>query len=391
MEEFGRNMDFIPDLIQKLSTITGEQLHRSYYMYFDETNNIKSVKANKNPEQNRTLNIENIREHFVLGGIATKDIEEPISVDELKKLTHIMQGPNMKEIKSHNIYSGDFLHVICASKLTHILELIRDKHWFIHCCDVNLLYYSLVDIVDSLVFNSSYSQFIWNPYVFYGIKDTFYKIFINDLEDNLTTLMSFDYPNVKKDRLHEFREFLTDMVLRHYHKTGRMDNMLAFICKVIIDSDINHRNLVFIEDEMKGILINDFIQFYTTRLCALSHSTLVLDEEGDVVESLKKEPLMIDGKPLINYRFIDSKDNTFIQLSDIIVGILARLYEYIDSDWDVVKKGLETLSSEGKKNLRLLNDILFYSEQENSLFFNQIERVGVIKNFWHLVGEYKTE
>jgi hypothetical protein len=295
----------------------------------------------------------------------------------------------MQEIKSGNIYNGDFLRAISAPKLTPILELIRDKHWFIHCSDVNLLYYSLVDIVDSLVFNSGYSQFIWNPYIFFGIKDTFYKIFINDLEENLAILLSFDYPDVKKDRLHAFREFLTDMIIKYHMKTGKMDDILAFLCEVIIDSDVNQRDLVFIEDEKKGILIDDFIQFYTTRLCALSHSALILDEEGDIVEYLKKEPLVMSGKPLTNYQFMDSKDNTFIQLSDIIVGILARLYEFIDNDWDIVKGGIDALPPIGQRNLRLLNDILLYSVQENSLFFNQVERVGVIDNFWRVVREYK--
>ncbi len=76
-EEMKYDMSFVKDLVQKLGGITSEQLDRPYYMYFDETNNFKRVTANKNADIQRTFNINNIQEHFILGGIATKEKEDP--------------------------------------------------------------------------------------------------------------------------------------------------------------------------------------------------------------------------------------------------------------------------------------------------------------------------
>lgn len=383
------DMTFVTDILQKLGGISSTQLESKYYMYFDETNNVKKLNANKNPEQNRILNIDNVKEHFILGGIATKEQDAPISLEELKRITRIKQGPQMQEIKSHHIMEGDFLNAIKAPRLTPILELIKQNHWFIHFSDVNLLYYSLVDIIDSLVYNSSYSSMIWNPCIFFGIKDELYRIFNKHLDENLDILMSFDYPDVKKENLHAFRMFLANMTRKYHTEGGKINNLTELFIKVLIDSDVNNRDLVFVQDEDKGILIDSFKHFYSTRICEFTSSVLTLDNEGDIVASLQETPIIMNGQKLTNYTFVDSKSNTFIQISDIVISIIAKYLEFVDDEWENVKKKLDKLSEVGRKNLSILNEILLYSDSENRLFFEQVERVGVISNFWNAVRAYQ--
>lgn len=388
-EEMKHDMSFVKDLVQKLGGITSGQLATPYYMYFDETNNVKSVTANKNADIQRTLNIDNIQEHFILGGIATKEKEEPLTFDELRKVAGISAKSPQQEIKSSSIYHGDFLCVLRSYKLTPILEFIRNKHWFIHYSDVNILYYCLVDIIDSLLYNSNYQNLWWNPDVFYWLKDEFYRIFVSDLEKNLQKLMQFDYPDVKKSDLHAFREFIAEIIIKYHVNGGKFNQHTALLVNILNDSETHQRDLVFVQDEEKGILIDDFVHFYTTRLSVLSSSDLTLDNEGDIIESLKNTPLFMDGEKLKNYQFIDSKSNTFIQLSDVIVGLLSRYFLFVDKKWDDIKQDLDQLTDTALQNLHLLNEILIYSEQENRLFCDQVERIGVIKNFWQTVNTYK--
>ena len=96
----------------------------------------------------------------------------------------------------------------------------------------------------------------------------------------------------------------------------------------------------------------------------------------------------MDQKQLLNYQFVDSQSNTFIQLSDILVGIISRYLIFADAELTEVYNKLESLNEYSLENLYLLNDILLYSEAENKLFFNQIERVEVIHNFWNIVNKY---
>ncbi len=388
-EEIKHDMSFVKELVQKLGGITLGQLASPYYMYFDETNNVKSVTANKNADIQRTLNIDNIQEHFILGGIATKEKEEPLTFDELRKVAGISANSPQQEIKSSSIYHGDFLCVLRSYKLTPILELIRNKHWFIHYSDVNILYYCLVDIIDSLLYNSNYQNLWRDPEIFYWLKDEFYRIFVCDLKKNLQTLMQFDYPDVKKSDLHAFREFIAEIIIKYHVNGGKFNQYTALLVDVLNDSETHQRDLVFVQDEKKGILIDDFVHFYTTRLSVLSSSNLILDNEGDIIESLKNTPLFMDGEKLKNYQFVDSKSNTYIQLSDVIVGLLSRYFLFVDKKWDDIKKDLDQLTATALQNLHLLNEILVYSEQENKLFCNQVERIGVIKNFWQAVNTYK--
>ena len=169
-EEMKQDMNFVTELVQNIGGISSRQLAMPYYMYFDETNNVKRVTINQNPDMQRTLNIDNIQEHFILGGIATKEKEEPLTCDKYKKIVGLSEKSPQQEIKSGSVYKGDFLHALRSKKLTLILDLIQNKHWYIHFSDVNLLYYSIVDIIDRLVWNSSYKNLWLNPYVFYGLK-----------------------------------------------------------------------------------------------------------------------------------------------------------------------------------------------------------------------------
>ena len=383
------DMTFVKDVVQKLSGITSAQLGMQYHMYFDETNNVKRVTINQNPDMQRTLNIDNVQDHFILGGVATKGFEAPLTFDEFKKIVGLSEKSPQQEIKSSSIYKGDFLHVLRSKKLSPILELIYNKHWYIHFSDVNILYYSIVDIIDSLLYNSTYEKLLWNPGVFFGLKDEFYRIFVSDLEKNLEKLMQFDYPDVKKKNLHSFREFIAEMIFKYYTKEGRFNQYTALIVEILKDSDINQRDLVFVQDERKGILIDDFVTFYTTRLCVLASSNLILDNEGDIITYLQNIPLFMDKKQLTNYQFVDSTSNTFIQISDVVVGLLSRYFAFVDKTWEEIRTDLDQLSGIALQNLHTLNKILFYSENENKLFCNQVERIGVINNFWQVVRNYQ--
>ncbi|MEM5643091.1 hypothetical protein AAHB52_20910 [Bacillus toyonensis] len=53
------------------------------------------------------------------------------------------------------------------------------------------------------------------------------------------------------------------------------------------------------------------------------------DEEFDVQNEIKKTGIKLDQEEMTNYEFIKSDNSIFIQLSDITVGILGKLFEFI--------------------------------------------------------------
>lgn len=367
-------------------SLTTEQMSVPYYMYFDETQNWKSIKKEGNPKILRTLNIPNIQEHFVFGGIATKDYEEPITLDEL--LNIFRMSPANKEVKATDVIKNDFLSSLKSKQLHCLLQYIRNRKWFLHFSVTNLLYYSIDEIMMGLVMNSKYGKLVFSDES-YLIRDEFYRIFANDLEWNVKQLISFDYPAVKNENLSAFRTFVTGMVVKYIGRTNAMNNITKIILEVLKDSEDKKRDVVFVEDEKKGILIHDFLQFFTTRICMLAYSHLALDEEADVETHLKQKSICVHGRKLDNFQFMNSKSNTYIQISDLIVSLISRYFNFLDRRWEDVQKDLDGLKYLDKKNLYLLNNLLIYSEHESTLLFDMVERYEVVCNFRKSLLMYK--
>lgn len=383
------DMTQIWEFVRDSRGLTPEQMSVSYYMYFDETQNWKSIKKEGKQEILRTLNIPNVREHFVLGGIATKTYEKPLTLDELLNI-YRMSSPGIEEVKATDVIKNDFLSYLKSKKLYSILQYIRNHKWFIHFSVTNLLYYCIDEIMIGLLMNSKYGKSVSLEESFL-IRDEFYRIFSNDLEPNIKQLLSFDYPAVKKENLSAFRTFIARMVVKYIEQTKSMNNITKRIIEILKDSEDNKRDVVFVEDEEKGILIHDFLQFFTTRICMLAYSHLTLDEEADVEAHLQQEPIYVNGRRLNNYQFVNSKTNTYIQISDVVVSLISRYFNFLDRKWEDVRKDLEGLKHLDKKNLYLLNDILLYSEQESSLLFEVIDRAEVIANFRLTLHTYKNQ
>lgn len=380
------------DIFRNSRKMTREQMSVPYFMYFDETNNFKCITENGNANITRTLNIPNIREHFVLGGIATKDFEEPISFETLKKILRVSPKSNEIEVKAKDVIKRDFLSALKSKQLSALLQYIRDRHWFIHFSATNLLYYCLADIAGSIVINSIYRDVILEDMsLFFGVNDEFYRIFVFDLEENIQRLMQFNYPDVKKEDLSDFRAFLSALIIRYIQNGGQANKYTDLITWALIDAEENKRDLVFIEDEKRGILIDDFFHFYTTRICTLAYSNLTFDKEDDVEAYLQNRQISINGQQLHNYTFVKSDLNTYIQFSDIIVSLIAKYFNFLDREWLAVQKDLDSLKYLDKNNLYMLNDILVYSENESKLFTDPIDRAEVDNNFKRVIYTYNSK
>lgn len=128
------------DQISKILEVQGykEFQERAETLYYDESGNdkhliIKGEKLNTNYDA-----------VFVLGGVQS---EESLSIDELKDSLGIERT---RELKAKNDLKGSFLGILKKTKVTNVLKLIEGKGWHIHFNAVQVLYYSFVDIIDSI-------------------------------------------------------------------------------------------------------------------------------------------------------------------------------------------------------------------------------------------------
>ena len=88
------------------------------------------------------------------------------------------------------------------------------------------------------------------------------------------------------------------------------------------------------------------------------------DEEA-IDEAKMKEINLIDGNmKLKNYRFINSTKDKLIQVSDAVVGILAKLFEYVDEtqETEFIDR-MKNATDRQLSNLKIINNLVDKAEE----------------------------
>jgi len=119
-----------------------------YTFYYDETNNIRKFYV-------RELDFNAaFTENFILGGLVH---EGPVP-DVQPLIDSFNLQSTVKEVKFKHLAKGSFLDCLKSQKLNLFLKFIKDSNLYIHYSSLNILYWSIVDIVDSAIENSEASQ-----------------------------------------------------------------------------------------------------------------------------------------------------------------------------------------------------------------------------------------
>ena len=320
-------------------------------LYYDETNNIKKFKLN---EEKHKFNVP-ADTIFVLGGI---EGEGTIKIEDLKSLFNLQDS--VQEVKSHHIYNGEFADCLKSERLEIFLDLLIENNWHIHFNSLNVLYWSIVDILDSI--DGFASQI---PTKIFMLKALFYRVMKSDLSGFFDLVLRYRYPNINSQDITAFMNDLIFMCKSYNDPSG--EDLIEWL-----EIGSHQKGLVFVQDEEELVMLKELTHIYRSEISTWIHSRLIMDNEIDVIYDFKKNPVSIDGEVLNNYFFVDSKTDTMVQLSDVAVGIVSRYLYFIDQHGTES----ETIISESfnENQLRVfkkLNTILKKSRDFNSLFFNQ--------------------
>ena len=90
--------------------------------------------------------------------------------------------------------------------------------------------------------------------------------------------------------------------------------------------------MAFIQDNEPGVLIAEYYLFYLERCEIFSKSHHIFDEEPTVEKKLSNIQLYEDGKSLNNWQFVKSHENIYIQVSDMVAGLLRKLFMFLDEN-----------------------------------------------------------
>ena len=105
------------------------------------------------------------------------------------------------------------------------------------------------------------------------------------------------------------------------------------------------------------------------------------DEEAVAELALENTIYTINGKKLSNFKFIDSKKERLIQISDVWVGLLGKLFVELDqSTPEVIMRKMGSLTQEQKKCIRVINSLIDRAERLHRGLIQNVNSIEIIQH-----------
>lgn len=327
--------------------------------YYDESGNCRKFRLT-----NRGFNDPNaLVGNFVLGGVAFEGKNFVIDKEKLYKSLNF--NKTQKEMKFEHLYSNskDFISFMKSDRATIFLNWLSKSGLYIHYFALNNLYYSLVDIVDSLPVDQD------NRYLRYcnEIKSALYAFVIKHRDVVTKFLIKHEYPNVKDPSI--FCRELRSLI-KKYTLTQDAEYFFCDMLCCMLEQSERHEELPFIQNNETGELIEGYYHFYLLRCQEFSKSLHIFDEEHQVQERMSEYQLYENGKPLDNWTFINSREDPFIQISDMVVGLLRKLFLYLDQNSvEKIKSDCSGFDEVQFRNFSIITNLITRSQEKHIRLF----------------------
>lgn len=354
------DVDWLRDTQIRLHQLS--KVDAKYTFYHDETNNVGKLQIGA-----RGLNVAELKV-FVLGGVVHEGEPRPIDIQPLRDAMRIQK--TAPEIKLKHVAKGVFLDLLHSTKLTTFLHWIIDSGLMVHYHDLDPLYWSIVDIIDSILSNTDNPMLVQYHL---QLKSDLTAVLRSDLSATIGLFHRHDYPGLAPESRKPFLNDLIEVVENNYTDLPSFNTCML---KGLLQAGRGLASLDFIEGNPPNLLIDNFSMFYLDRIAMFKYSSHILDMEKSIQDRFIKMPITSGGVPMTHYLFADSKVENGIQLADIIVGVLGKMYTYFtETSWDEVAEVRASLTGTGLENAELLRDLVSISDEANIAFLHHVASV----------------
>lgn len=326
--------------------------------YYDESGNCRKFTLTDTGFNN----IDALKGDFVLAGVAHEGTSFDIDVHSLYAALDYKEG--QKELKFKHLYhnSRDFQSFIGSKRVTGFLKWLSRSGLYIHYSALNNLYYSLVDIVDSL-WETHPQCFMYMS----DIKGALYDFVIEHQDEVIDIFIRDTYPDVKD--VFTFCNKLCSLILAYNGDIEDAPDFFLEQLRQMLKAAGKLGRLIFVQDNEPFMLIQEYYLFYTERCEIFSKSNHIFDEEPTVQKQIADLELYENGIQLNNWKFAKSHENIYVQVSDLIAGLLRKLFMFLDANslTDIVAIAMN-LNDAQVKNFKLLWMLISKSDNKSPLF-----------------------
>ena len=375
-----KNIDPLVTMQQELCDMWGINNQTKYVFYYDESNNCRKFWVDDSKQQFNTDHTAD----FVLAGLVRKEEEKvEASLETFRKPLKLQA--NVEEIKFKKLYAkGDFLQCVNERRLFETLSWIDKSPFYIHYTNVNNLFYTLVEIFDSIVKPDEISEF---GYDYFKMKSVFYYMFKGKADALQILMFKYKYPNIRREDVEAFCNDLL-FLLGSRREMKEEEKFLAGMLARAAESD----ELVFLHDNDDYVMQENYAEFYADPIRKYQMSRHIFDEETTVQDIVKKQIAM--GENMAdNFKVVQSETDIFVQLSDVVAGILGKLFKYINStSVNQRRRDVEGLSKLQVENILLIDKLRMEADRENPGFLCSIgpwDGIGILNRFFEMVKSRK--
>jgi len=354
--------------------------NKEYTFYYDESNNVrKFTLSNKingyniEHDKNKPVSF-----NFTLAGVAHSNLSSTANFDDLKKA--IMFQPTANEIKTKHIATGNFISMLKSKKLKGVFEWLLKSDLYIHYFNVNIEYFSYIDIIDDCVdFCLRNRQLKFDSIEIHRDyldthKNELYTVICANRKKFISFVKLYDYPYITgKENI-----FLQDLyyIVFNYYETLYSNNIqmesLLDLLSICINCGMNEFNKTTSHKSTENYmddnyLIESFDVFYEFKSNIFPDSKHIFDTEDVIKERLDLLSMIMGEK--LNYHYEASHNNLFIQVSDIIAGVVQKYFSFLsENSIKNIQEIRKNLNKEQEANLYLFKSLILKSDSENKNF-----------------------
>ena len=326
--------------------------------YYDESGNCRKFSLTDAGFNNTDA----LKGDFVLAGVAHEGRSFDIDVPSLYAALDYKEG--QKELKFKHLFhnSKDFQSFIGSKRATGFLEWLIRSGLYIHYSALNNLYYSLVDIVDSLwETHPQWLMYMWD------IKGALYDFVIEHQDEVIDIFIRHTYPNVKD--VSTFCNEICSLIWGYNDDSEYDPGFFLELLRQMLKTAGKLDKLIFVQDNEPFMLIQEYYIFYTERCEIFSKSHHIFDEELTVQKQMSNLELYENDIHLSNWQFVKSHENIYVQVSDLIAGLLRKLFLFLDENplTDIISIAMK-LKDAQVKNFTLLWMLIRKSDEKSPLF-----------------------
>ena len=269
---------------------------------------------------------------------------------------------NIAKYKGNDV--NRFVDILKSPKVTLFLNALWNSNTYIHWSTQSLLYFALVDIVDSVVDI---------PYMLNEIKNVLYKYARSDLNYFLEFLARYSYPNIKHEKVTDFCEDFISWIESIEPKSYDDELCLEFL-RQGAKSSRKSGELVFIteskdDESQDDFLIENFVPTYASRLGEFPSSTIHFDKCDIIEKNIAELANVFCDVKTPAYDFLVSTENKWIQFCDFVSGVIAALLAFVnENDIGEINTIIESFDEIQKQNLILLMNLIHRSATKNKYF-----------------------